>query len=70
MTEEPKRFGRPRTYPLHQMDVGDCAHMEVPTAADVKRVCRNVSQYGLRYDRFYRCSTDRKTRRMTITRIR
>lgn len=63
-------FGRPVTYPLRDMEVGDEAEMEAPTAADVKRIARNVSQYGARHDRFYRCRTDMATRIMTITRIR
>jgi alkylation response protein AidB-like acyl-CoA dehydrogenase len=37
---------------------------------DVKRIARNASQYGLRNDRFYKCSTDRVTRQITLTRIR
>lgn len=68
MTE--RRFGRPPTYPFPHMAVGATAAMPAPTPADVKRIARNASQYGLRHDRFYRCSTDRDTRTMTITRIR
>jgi hypothetical protein len=50
------------------MAVGDQATIAVPTAADVKRVARNASQYGVRHGRFYRCCTDMTTRVMTITR--
>ena len=64
------RFGRTPTYPLRGMDVGEEVQMEASTAADVKRIARNVSQYGARHDRFYRCRTDPITRIMTITRIR
>jgi len=64
------QFGRPTTYPLRDMKVGDEVEMEAETAADVKRIARNASQYGLRHDRFYRCRTDPITRVMTITRIR
>jgi hypothetical protein len=63
-------FGRPATYPFGAMAVGDICTLPVPTAADVKRIARNASQYGLRHDRFYSCRTDRATRLMTITRIR
>lgn len=70
MTEEPKRFGRPHAYPLHRMDVGERVRMDVPTAADVKRICRNVSQYGQRHDKAFACKTDRQTRVMVIERIR
>lgn len=64
------QFGRPVSYPLRGMEVGDEVQMEADTAADVKRIARNVSQYGARHDRFYRCRTDMRTRIMTITRIR
>lgn len=66
----PRRFGRPPTYPLAGMAVGDTVTMDVPTSADVKRIARNVSQHGQRHDRAYRCKTSRSTRTMTITRIR
>lgn len=70
MTQTRNFGGRPPTYPFASMAVGDAATLPAPTAADVKRIARNASQYGMRYDRFYRCKTDRKTRIMTITRIR
>ena len=63
-------FGRPVTYPLRYMAVGDTCTLPAETPQDVKRIARNVSQYGLRHDRFYRCCTDRAARLMTITRIR
>jgi hypothetical protein len=65
-----KSFGRPITYPFRSMAVGDTYTVEAPTAADVKRIARNASQYGLRHDRYYSCRTDRETRLMTVTRIR
>ncbi len=64
------QFGRPVSYPLSGMEVGEEVQMEADTPADVKRIARNVSQYGARHDRFYRCRTDPITRIMTITRIR
>lgn len=63
-------FGRPVSYPLSGMDVGEEVQMEANTPADVKRIARNVSQYGLRHSLVYRCKTDPITRLMTITRIR
>ena len=39
-------FGRPTTYPFAAMDVGETVKLDVPTAADVKRIARNASQYG------------------------
>ena len=68
MTSASKRFGRPPTYPLGPMDVGDHITLPAPTSADVKRIARNVSQYGQRNDRSYRCRT--KDGITTVTRIR
>lgn len=68
--ETVKEFGKPRTYPLNDMEIGDVVEMPAPTGADVKRIAKNVSQYGERHDRSYRCKTNRETRIMTITRIR
>ena len=62
------KFGRPPTYPLGPMAVGDSVEMPAPTSADIKRICRNVSQYALRNDRSYRCRTSGGV--TTITRIR
>lgn len=70
MTSVSKRFGRPPTYPLGPMAVGDQITLPAPTSADVKRIAKNASQYGQRHGRFYRCRTDQKTRVTTVTRIR
>ena len=70
MTFGSKPFGRPRSYPLYEMAIGDTVDLSAPTPADVKRIARNASQYGLRHGRFYRCKTDREARVLTITRIR
>ena len=64
------KFGRPQSYPFGNMAVGDSEQLPAPKPADVKRIARNASQYGLRHDRYYRCSTDRETRTLTVTRIR
>lgn len=50
------------------MAVGDSFTMPAPTSADIKRICRNVSQYGQRHDRGYTCRT--KDGVTTVTRIR
>jgi hypothetical protein len=63
-------IGRPAQYPLLGMKIGDSVTFDVPTGADVKRVARNVSNYNNRYEMFFRCKTDRKTRVMTVTRLR
>lgn len=70
MTSDSKRFGKPRTYPLRDMEIGAAVQMAAPTPADKKRIARNTSKYGLLHDRCYRCRTDKKTGMMTITRIR
>lgn len=63
-------FGRPSIYKLGDMEIGDAKEFPVPTSADVNRIARNVSQYGMRHNRYYRCKTDRKARITTVTRIR
>lgn len=68
MTYVSKTFGRPPTYPLGPMAVGDQITMPAPTSADIKRICRNVSQHGQRHDRSYICRTNDGV--MTITRLR
>jgi len=68
MTKDPR--GRKSTYHLGSMIVGDMVTFDAPTKEDVKRIARNASQYGLRNGRFYRCSTDKVTRQITLTRIR
>lgn len=68
MTSASKTFGRPPIYPLGPMAVGDSFTMPAATSADIKRIARNVSQYGLRHGRFYRCRTTDGV--MTVTRIR
>jgi len=70
LIDKPRPWGRPLTYPLAHLAIGEAATLSAPTSADVKRICSNVSQYGRRHDRAYRCKTDRQTRVMTITRVR
>ena len=61
---------RQPTYPLGSMAVGDTFAMPAPTHADRKRIARNVSQYGMRNDKGFRCKTDKATAVMTVTRLR
>ena len=65
-------FGRPVSYPLRGMDVGEEVQMEANTAADVKRIARNVSQYGTRHDRGFTCRLDKTATPpvMHVTRLR
>ena len=55
--------------PLRALDVGDTIHFEALTKADVNRIHRNVSQFGLRNDRRFRGKIDRATRIITFTRL-
>lgn len=61
---------RPSRYGFDNMQPGQSIEIPVPTAKDVKHMCKLASQYGTRNDRGYRCKTDRKTRIMKITRVR
>lgn len=63
-------FGRPPTYPLADMAVGDVFTMPAPTAADCKRIHRNLSQYGLRHGKGFRGRIDTATRIITVERVR
>ena len=63
-------FGRPSTYLLGDMEIGESRDFPAPTPQDVRRIARNTSQYGIRHNRYYRCSTDTTTRITTVTRIR
>jgi hypothetical protein len=49
------------------MNLGDVVQLPAPTAADVKRICRNASQYGIRTGRFYQCRTTEGV--TTVTRV-
>ena len=62
------RTGRPPTYPLRGMAVGDCVHLPAPTPADVKRVHRNISIYGRRHQQTFRGVLDRDQGTIAVTR--
>lgn len=63
-------MSRPSTYGLGTIEVGGVITMRAPTPADVKRIARNTSQYGLRTGKHFTCKTDRLIRITTITRLR
>jgi hypothetical protein len=63
-------FGRPSTYKLLELEVGEARDFEAPTTADVSRIARNASQTGIRHDRYFRCKTNKQTRITTVTRVR
>lgn len=66
------RFTKPKEpiYPLAKLAVGDSFGMPAHTLADRKRIARNVSQYGMRHGKGFRCKTDKTTLVMTVTRVR
>ena len=70
MKPKPRPQGRPSLYGFSDLAVGESVDVHVPAPADVKRMCSNASQYGLRRGQGFRCKTDRQTRLMTITRVR
>jgi len=57
-------------YFLEDLDVGDIREVEAITSHDVKRIAKAASNFGIRKNKGFRCKTDRKTRIMTITRVR
>jgi hypothetical protein len=63
-------MGRPSTYRLLDLEVGEARDFEAPTTADVTRIARNASQTGIRHDRYFRCKTNKQTRMTSVTRIR
>jgi hypothetical protein len=56
------------TYPMGAMGVGDTATVPGATKSDIKRTCRNVSQYGIRNEKHFICRTANGI--TTITRMR
>ena len=63
-------FGRPSTYRLLEMEIGDVKEFPAPTSADVNRIARISSMTGIRHDRYFRCKTNKQTRMTSVTRIR
>jgi hypothetical protein len=50
-------MSRPMFYPMGTMEVGDVATMPADKPGMAKKTSRNVSQYGIRNGRSYRCRT-------------
>lgn len=48
---------RPMTYPIGTLEVGENATMPATKKGDAKRISRNVSQYGIRKGRAFKCRT-------------
>ena len=50
-------MARPMIYPMGDMEVGDITTMVAPDRATAKKTSRNVSQYGIRNGKAFRCRT-------------
>jgi len=44
-------------YPMGSMEVGQTATMPAGKKGDIKRTSRNVSQYGIRHGKLFKCRT-------------
>jgi hypothetical protein len=44
-------------YPMGTLEVGDTATMPADKRGDAKRTSRNVSQYGIRHGKTFKCRT-------------
>ena len=61
-------MARPMFYPMGTLEVGESATMPATKRGDAKRTSRNVSQYGLRHGKAFKCRT--KGDVTVITRIK
>jgi hypothetical protein len=50
-------MSRPMIYPMGTLDVGEVATMPAANRGDAKRTSRNVSQYGIRNGKSFKCRT-------------
>jgi len=50
-------MSRPMTYPMGTLEVGESATMPATKKGDAKRTSRNVSQYGIRNGKAFKCRT-------------
>lgn len=50
-------MSRPMTYPMGTLEVGEAGTMPAPNKGDPKRISRNVSQYGIRNGKCFKCRT-------------
>ena len=50
-------MARPMFYPMGTLEVGERATMPADKRGDAKRTSRNVSQYGLRHGKAFKCRT-------------
>ncbi|WP_353209776.1 hypothetical protein [Sphingorhabdus sp.] len=50
-------MSRPMFYPMGTMAIGESATMPAANKGDAKRTSRNVSQYGIRNGKAFKCRT-------------
>ena len=50
-------MARPMFYPMGTLEIGESATMPADKRGDAKRTSRNVSQYGIRHGKSFRCMT-------------
>jgi len=50
-------MSRPMFYPMGTLAVGESATMPATKKGDAKRTSRNVSQYGIRHGKTFKCLT-------------
>ena len=50
-------MSRPMIYPMGTLEVGEVATMPAANVGDAKRTSRNVSQYGIRNGKMFKCRT-------------
>ena len=50
-------MSRPMFYPMGTLEVGESATMPAANIGDAKRTSRNVSQYGIRNGKSFKCRT-------------
>jgi len=50
-------MARPMFYPMGTLEVGESATMPAVKKGDAKRTSRNVSQYGIRHGKAFKCRT-------------
>lgn len=60
--------GRPPTYPLRDLNVGDMVLIPAETPADVRRVHRNIGMYAARHGKTLRGRLDRIQGGIVVTR--
>jgi len=50
-------MARPMIYPMGTLEVGEVATVPADKKGSIKRTTRNVSQYGIRHGKTFKCRT-------------